>query len=326
MSLFPSSLSSSGPSGPKSAIYNKYDILEPKKIYFLGITFDDKNTGFISDISCPKKGVGGWSSLGLSTDPDYRPISMCLSDIFLPYLFIYNDSLYITNENTDSSHYDYNSTIIHEFLHALGSRHEHQNDLYSDGIVYDKTINELDNVNYDKITCPYGFDDCDYIGSNYDKDSIMHYSIGDIGDNNKLSNNDKEFLQKIYPIKENSDEYPMIYVSFVDNDKKSYFKGKFVEALITETFLPLIGVNFKFFDYYDGTGVPHEISKYTAKTISEGAKVIIDGKVSDYEQMSINLSPGISTFEKQKFIIQPFIIICIICIICITIWILYNIK
>lgn len=116
-------------------------------------------------------------------------------------------------DTTFSDKDDYNRVVLHEFGHALGCIHEHQNP--SVDIPWDKqkvynyymgppnnwTKEQVDNNIFEK----YSTTKTQY--SQFDKESIMLYSISNsltIGDyevksNRVLSNMDKEYIQTIYP-------------------------------------------------------------------------------------------------------------------------------
>jgi hypothetical protein len=116
-------------------------------------------------------------------------------------------------DTTFSDKDDYNRVVLHEFGHALGAIHEHQNP--SVDIPWDKqkvynyymgppnnwTKEQVDNNIFEK----YSTTKTQY--SQFDRESIMLYSIPNsltIGDyevksNKILSNMDKNYIQTIYP-------------------------------------------------------------------------------------------------------------------------------
>ncbi|WP_422089468.1 M12 family metallopeptidase [Tenacibaculum ovolyticum] len=122
-------------------------------------------------------------------------------------------SMNIGYEDNGSSDYGFRGTTIHEFGHALGLSHEHQNPVA--GIKWNKPAvykyfagapNYWDKAKVDhnlfrrldKNTTNY---------SEYDPKSIMHYSVRNehtldnfsVGNNNKLSAIDKEYIAEVYP-------------------------------------------------------------------------------------------------------------------------------
>ncbi len=116
------------------------------------------------------------------------------------------------DNNTDEL--EFSRTIIHEFGHAIGLIHEHQhpenNIPWNKPVVYSYyaqtqnppwTIEDVNRNIFDRFSSSI----TQY--SQYDKNSIMHYSIPAshllnpsfaVGWNNKLSNTDKSFIETIY--------------------------------------------------------------------------------------------------------------------------------
>ena len=161
------------------------------------------------------------------------------------------------------------STVVHEFGHALGMMHEHQNDLFNKNpLVFDEQAvrNSYPNdssayINVlERYTCTKEY--CEYAGSRYDPESIMLYWVPDdwvVGQNPitkanfVLSKKDKEWLSGYYPVKESSENYPNIRVEFVDNDAPEW-KMAWVKKMVMEEISPIVGINFSFVEP-DGTTV-----------------------------------------------------------------------
>jgi len=155
------------------------------------------------------------------------------------------------------------ATVIHEFGHALGMLHEHQNNLENSNeiklnkenvIAYYNKIGlgkegAITNV-IDRYSCSDG-EDCKYDGTKYDKESIMLYALPDdwVEGNNptypnfKLSKNDIGWLKEIYP--KNVDNPPEITVEFVD-PRPEPWKVAWVEKIVKETFEPILGIKWNF--------------------------------------------------------------------------------
>ncbi len=157
------------------------------------------------------------------------------------------------------------ATIIHEFGHALGMMHEHQNNSQKDNPlvlnvpnITDYYINLYDGdqaagkqaaqVNMiDRYACDS--EQCDFQGSTFDTKSIMLYAIPDewvVGENPTspnfvLSSKDTEFLQQMYPI--DSQTKPKLKVRFLDGNP---WQKYWVKKVVTEQLSPKIGIDFDF--------------------------------------------------------------------------------
>lgn len=185
------------------------------------------------------------------------------------------------------------ATVVHEFGHALGMLHEHQNNLQKSNPIklkpdvvkaYYKNLGMGDEGAATNVLDTYQCDSskCDYAGTKYDKKSIMLYYLPDdwiVGNNPTypnftLSADDKNWLKNIYPL--DSSNPPVITVEFIDPNAESW-KMAWVEKIITETYGPLIGVKWNFINGVSGTtsSVTDMKDKITEK-ITEVAKKIVD--------------------------------------------------
>ncbi|MDV3908069.1 peptidase M12 [Elizabethkingia anophelis] len=115
------------------------------------------------------------------------------------------------DDNTDEV--DFRRTTIHEFGHALGLIHEHQNPLanipWDKQKVYDYYKGAPNNWDSTKVNInlftKYSTTQTQY--SAYDTQSIMHYPINSdlttngfsVGWNSDLSSTDKQFIGTVYP-------------------------------------------------------------------------------------------------------------------------------
>ena len=156
------------------------------------------------------------------------------------------------------------ATILHEIGgHALGMVHEHQNNLRSSNPIklnvdnvysyYENCIGGMTKESADVNTINWYSDDSQYIGSNFDPDSIMLYYLPDcwIADgttnptkpNYTLSKLDKQWLQLQYPI--DSKNMPKLKVQFLDGMP---WKKAFVQYIISTDLVPYVGVQFYFYD------------------------------------------------------------------------------
>ena len=89
-------------------------------------------------------------------------------------------------------------TMLHEFGHALGLKHEHQHP--DTKIKNQKKICSIKDIKK-KESC-----EKNHILTSYDKKSIMHYTFAfqDVPEVNELSDKDIQFLNNLYPFKKNS--------------------------------------------------------------------------------------------------------------------------
>ncbi len=275
-----------------SALFQKSLIWTPGSEGSITITF---GTG--CDDGCSPE--ASWSQVGKQSN-DLNP-SMNLGFIDPPYVdFIFGPKKYFSKDFKDAtrnycvvpegsevpdgallSHnpipgfcdkgWEPGATVIHEFCHALGMLHEHQNNLPDPNDPSKKNPIVLDVgsvINYyrdqgmteedaqsnviDIYDCDKGPEECDYIGSRFDPDSIMLYALPDDwikkGHNNptrpnfKLSSTDIEWLKKQYPKVNN---YPQLTITFIDSDEPMW-KQAWVQKIIIEKLLPIIGVGMRF--------------------------------------------------------------------------------
>lgn len=139
------------------------------------------------------------------------------------------------------------ATVVHEFCHALGMLHEHQNNLNNMNTLK-TSLNTNSVINYYRSLDPRDpnpeetaksnvldyyenkdIQDTTYVGSNYDPTSIMHYALPDSWFNNYrspgfvnptnpifvLSRDDIEWLKQRYPLGDPS-KYPTLTIKFID--------------------------------------------------------------------------------------------------------------
>jgi hypothetical protein len=169
-------------------------------------------------------------------------------------------------------------TVLHEFGHAMGMLHEHQNYVaggnpfqfdkqkvveYYESIGYTASeASQLAQVNViDRYECTST--NCPYAGSQFDKESIMIYPIdknwlvpGTLNDwvnipTFEYSSKDKEWLSKMYP--KNSSSQPVITVEFLDGaDWQKYW----VKKMVMEGLSPYVGTKFEFPQLVGGSSTP----------------------------------------------------------------------
>jgi hypothetical protein len=169
------------------------------------------------------------------------------------------------NDMTCAPNYEPGAVILHEFIHALGGMHEHQNNMnviyikenvYSDFCdVYfkgDPDCREIADRNiFDTNICynnSTGNWDSDCLSnSEYDPDSIMLYSLNDSwidGPNPtklnfRLSKHDKLWLSQKYPL--DSTNKPNLKVKFLNGLP---WQKALVVKTVSEHLQPYVGVNF----------------------------------------------------------------------------------
>ncbi len=166
----------------------------------------------------------------------------------------------------DNPKWEPGATVVHEFCHALGMLHEHQNNLFgsnkiqlNEDAVIDYYANqnggnrilakEIATINviewYNKRS--------DYEGSRYDPLSIMLYPLPDTfikpgyknptDGNFTLSKLDKRWLYKEYPL--DSRNYPVLTVEFIDNYPVEW-KEAWIIKVIQDKLSPFVGIKWIF--------------------------------------------------------------------------------
>jgi hypothetical protein len=179
------------------------------------------------------------------------------------------------------------ATVLHEFGHALGMLHEHQNNLFNSNTIklnknavieYYNSIGLGEEGAYTNMLevydCSKNKGLCDYDGSKFDQDSIMLYHLPDdlvIGTNPtkgnfKYSKLDKEWLAKKYPMSVTASEQPFLTVKFLDKNEKPW-KQAWVTKMVTDYLAPLVGVRFRF-AWTDGTNIDYRPIETPVPTIT----------------------------------------------------------
>jgi hypothetical protein len=214
-----------------------------------------------------------WSQIGKHSNDNYP--SMNLGFIDPPYTsFTFNGVTYNPPANAERNYCGNGSTScrsgwipgatpIHEFGHALGMLHEHQNNLENSNLIKlnkDAVISYYNKIGMgesgavtnvlDMYNCTPGVD-CDYAGTRFDPDSIMLYALPNdwvIGTNPtkpnfRLSSQDIGWLQQKYP--KSSTDQPELTVKFIDRNPEPW-KVAWIQKIITETYGPILGVKWIF--------------------------------------------------------------------------------
>ncbi len=165
--------------------------------------------------------------------------------IYTPELYATRN--YCSTNGTCEPGWTPGATVVHEFCHALGMLHEHQNNLNNMNTLK-TSLNNDSVINYYRKLDPNDPDpvltatsnvldyyenkevnETTYIGTNYDPNSIMHYALPNEWFNNYnspgfknptnpifvLSQDDINWLKQRYPIGDPSN-YPIITIKFID--------------------------------------------------------------------------------------------------------------
>jgi hypothetical protein len=275
--------------GPKSlkAIFQKNAVWKPNSQGLLTVTFGtNKCAGCDPEAS--------WSMIGSESTAE-NP-SMNLGFIDPPYSsFDFNNKQYPINSFKDATRnycgsysdgqgscskgWEPGATVIHEFGHALGMMHEHQNNLFASNKI---RLNRAAVIEYyDSIglgaegaqtnmlelyDCSKNPQNCAYEGSVYDPDSIMLYALPDnlvIGPNPtkanfRYSTKDKQWLANEYPMSVNYNEQPQLTIKFIDfRESNIAWKQAWTTKVIMEKLCPLVGVKMRFV-WTDGTSMDYK--------------------------------------------------------------------
>jgi hypothetical protein len=190
--------------GPPGAWYN---CLAPQRGYF------QIRIGFSSR--------GYWSALGNDSETRFDPLSPSMN--FEGFNFLYSPSRMQAGEAPSKAHPYHIGTIKHEFGHALGLLHEHQNptlDCYKElkwtgpGNVYQYFAGPPNFWTADQVQRNLGFigqTDPDYVAGAADPKSVMMYSLPSavfikgsaspcfVSPNNAISAKDRQIVARIYP-------------------------------------------------------------------------------------------------------------------------------
>jgi hypothetical protein len=286
--------------GVFKAIFDVHSIWAPSAVGNITLTFGSSD--------CPGcSPTAAWSLVGSKSDNGSRESpSMNLGFIDPPYdTFSFNNNTYDFDNFRDSTR-NYceegkdtckpgwvpGATVIHEFCHALGMLHEHQNNLFkSNSIKLNKeaviryyqdigmTAEDAKANVLTRYDCGSGA--CDYVGSEFDPKSIMLYALPDdwvegpnpTKPNFTLSALDKEWLGKVYPSKP-KESYPQITVQFIDANKTDVkWKQAWVAKCMIEQLLPLVyvGMRFVFADGKSITYTPTTMYVQPSKSIEDGS-------------------------------------------------------
>lgn len=251
------------------AIFSNAEVNLVKKMQSnITITFDHiYRTDASGKIICQETNMAGSSCVGPCNfvpsmflpyvDPPTAPFTID-GKTFGSFVDIIDGKEVESKRNTsDPSKYIPGVTIIHEFGHALGMHHEHQNNLYGNNpIVFNIPVIQkelgwtLEAIKHN-ITDMFTNKNV-YSGSEYDPNSIMKYALpdrwlisgGPLQQNYTLSNADKEELSKKYP--SNAPKIPVFNITFLDTRPGEEWKKYWVKKVVLDTFTPWLGIKFIF--------------------------------------------------------------------------------
>lgn len=315
-------------------------ILKPGTTTKVSITFGDYEAPGVSPDAA-------WSHIGSMSNSQYP--SMNLGFIDPPYeAFEYNGKKYqpdpyatrnycgTTGISSCTKGWTPGTTVIHEFCHALGMLHEHQNNLFNSNQIklnvdavkeYYRRIGMGDDAAYTNVLERYDCTDkdCEYSGTAYDRNSIMLYYLPDdwieggkannpTKPNFIMSQDDISWLKKIYPKDISVSSYPKVQVQFIDKNAPEWKKA-WVKKVVTDTFPGMLGVTFDFLeddvsgstgstDVSGSTGstTPITVSQ-TATTMTGSDKMIIIGVLSGIVVLTTLIALGV---YKKKSIMKLF--------------------
>lgn len=229
------------------------------------------------------------------------------------------------------------ATVIHEFCHLFGMLHEHQNNLGDSNTIKinkNKVIDYYMKLGYsyenakitatnnvlDKYSCTSTENDTDtykYIGSNYDKDSIMLYALPDEWVDGKnptkpnfvLSKTDILWLNKNYPDVSN---YPIINIRFIN--ELPPWKIAWIQKVIVEKLLPHICIGF-IFDGPKRIVIKPKNVRYKTITSSENItnNMSKNNSLTNYETFNNNQSDSENIIRIISVIIS--IIVVLVCVV-----------
>jgi hypothetical protein len=258
------------------SLYSIESIHKPKSICNVTVSFGYSDYDNVNPYT-------SWSHIGSECNNQLPSMNLGFIDPPLDS-FEYNNKVYEPDPDAIRNYYPLDdpnetwipgSTVIHEVCHALGLLHEHQNEpnleLNIPAIINYYVSLGMDKEDaYTNVIDVFKIDDSNYGGSSFDIDSIMLYHLPDewfinpeknkTKPNLRLSKMDIEKLQLLYPKKpfieptvtheyhkDHVNSYPTLRFVFIDSDIPAW-KIAWVKKVITETFVPLIGVNFEFIE------------------------------------------------------------------------------
>lgn len=273
-------------SGGQLALFVNDKIWDPKSNGKITISFDE----YYGCNNCTLEYA--WSAIGTDTLYHTEP-SMHLGWVDPPLnsFTIYGKTFntFLNADRTEAkrsgcnpncpSNYVGGQCVLHEFGHALGMYHEHQNYINNSSYTRFKSAREIydiwkkdcsnrcepwsiDKIQHnivDKYSCDNKVN-CEYSGSEYDPTSIMTYYVPENFLLNKepqqinytYSITDLKYLQTNYPI-DNPNNFVNLEVIFINSDKSPEWKRYWVCYCVTNYLAPYVGINFTFKDRASNT-------------------------------------------------------------------------
>lgn len=276
-----------------------------------------------------------WCHIG--TNCNQETPSMNLGFIDPPIdCFEYNHNIYCTDKDAVRNHFNEKDwvaggTVLHEFCHALGMLHEHQNNLHNSGIVIvldeEKVVNYYKSLGLPKEEAYKNVLDTynenmhnEYFGTLYDRNSIMSYYLPDewikeghknpTKPNYELSEIDKKWLKKIYPMDTSEDLWPKLYIKFIDKDIELW-KIAWVCKIVQEKIAPIVGIHFIFdnenFKIHDNEDFKiHEQNEENTENekITENEKNTENKENKENEKKTENTEQNTENEKKNNIIIK----------------------
>lgn len=180
----------------------------------LNFSFDKGVSPDHADISITFKGALAQSAVGRTSKNSHPSMYLGWVDAPTGESFTFKGATYNVPAGLRQN-FKTGATVIHEFCHALGMLHEHQNPNkpieWNYDAVWRMLCNPPNKWDWQKIktnVIDTGFSPDELNGSEFDPKSIMLYSFGPeltlnfkdgLKANSELSDLDKEWLQKMYP-------------------------------------------------------------------------------------------------------------------------------
>ncbi|MDZ4839634.1 MAG: M12 family metallopeptidase [Bacteroidota bacterium] len=255
------------------------------------------------------------------TNSDKADILIEFSDDLNSWSFIGKEALQYTSQGLPSMHFGWfngeaneveiKRTVLHEFGHALGLYHEHQNPTgqiaWNKNAVYAFYIENLHWSKGEIDEQVFGKYEANLTSHEYDPSSIMHYPIPAefttdgfyVEWNNELSQGDKSIVKSMYPSMLTAEvkKLPVMYASiqslkFDHNVKTGFSNGLEItsDIRLENQKNKKIFLEFNFQDAETGIILIDKNGKYTASNGRVGRRITLIPQydVTDYKQLRLD--------------------------------------